>query len=179
MTGKTLSALALAGIAAAALATAALAEKKPLDGPDGPMMLQRFDEMDADKDGKVTEAEIEAWHTARFTAADADKNGQLSADELTAMQIARMQERMAERSKKMIERLDVNADGQPSAEELAKMGKRETPFQRADADGDGGISKEEAQAAMDHGGRGGKHGKRGHGHGEGRGPGGGWWWDIN
>src|SRR5690606_14342868 len=78
MTGKTLSALALAGIAAASLATAALAEKMPKGGPgDGPMMLQRFDEMDADKDGKVTEAEIRAWHDARFAAADADGNGSL------------------------------------------------------------------------------------------------------
>ena len=91
--------------------------------------------------------------------------------------MARIQERMAERSKKMVERLDANGDGQLSAEEMAKMGKRETPFQRADADGDGGISKEEAQAAMGHGKKGGKHGKRGHG-GD-RGPGGGWWWNID
>ncbi|NGM46349.1 histidine kinase [Rhodobacter sp. SGA-6-6] len=138
-------------------------------------MLQRFDELDADKDGKVTEAEIRAWHDARFAAADADKNGTLSAEELTAMQVARMQERLAVRSQKMIEKLDGNGDGQLSQEELAQMGKRETPFQRADADGDGGVSKEEAQAAM---GKAGKHGKRGHDRDRGHDRGG-WWWDID
>ena len=179
MTGKTLSALALAGIAAAALATAALAEKTPGAGPgDGPVMQLRFDELDADKDGKVTEAEIQAWHDARFAAADADKNGLLSPEELTAMQAARMQERLAARSQKMIERLDGNGDGQLSAEELAQMGKRQTPFQRADADGDGGVSKEEAQAAMGKAGKHGKHGKRGHDRDRGHDRGG-WWWNID
>ncbi len=179
MASRMLMALAAAGIAAAALTTGAFAEKGPKDGLGGPFMEQRFDELDADKDGKVTEAEIQAWHAARFAAADADKNGTLSADELTAMQVARMQERMAERSARMIKKLDANGDGQLSAEEMAQMGKRETPFERADADGDGAISKEEALAAVDHGksgkgGKGGKHGKRGdHG-----GPDG-FWWDLN
>jgi hypothetical protein len=165
-------ALVIWGVAGTAFSTALMADNGPKGGPkEAAEMLERFEAMDADKDGKVTEAEIAAFHAARFAAADADGNGSLSADELTAMQLARMQERMAGRSAKMIERLDANADGQLSAEEMAAMGERKSPFERADADGDGGVSKEEAQAAVQKAGKRGKHHK-----GEGRGDRGGWWW---
>ena len=175
MTAKTLTVLALAGVTAAALSTAALAEKG-MGGPDGALMLQKFDQIDADKDGKVTEAEIAAFRAARFAAADTDKNGSLSAEELSAMQMDEMQARMVDRATKMIGRLDTNGDGQLSADELAAMGQRKSPFQMADADGDGAISKEEAQSALQRmADRGGKHGK--HGKNDDRK---GWWWmDAN
>jgi Ca2+-binding EF-hand superfamily protein len=138
-------------------------------------MMERFDAIDADKDGKVTEAEIAAFRAARFTAADLDKNGSLSAEELSAMQMAEMQTRMGQRASKMIERLDGNADGQLSAEEFAEMGQKKSPFERADADGDGAVSKAEVEAMIQKmADRGGKHGKHGRGHGMGHG-----WMDAN
>jgi Ca2+-binding EF-hand superfamily protein len=167
-------ALVIWGVAGGAFSTALMADTGPKGGPKGAEMLERFEAMDADKDGKVTEAEIAAYHAARFAAADADGNGSLSAEELTAMQLARMQDRMADRSARMIERLDANADGQLSAEEMAKMGERKSPFERADADGDGGVTMEEARAAVEKGAKRGKHGR-----GEGRGDRGWWWMDAN
>jgi hypothetical protein len=167
-----LAALTLAGAACLVLAAPVLAERGQGRG-DG-MFLQRFDQIDADKDGKLTEAEIQAWRVAQFAAADADKNGSLSAEELTAMQMARAQARMADRATRMIGKHDANGDGQLSAEELAQagqgMGAGQSMFARADADGDGVITREEAEAAMGrmqgHG-KGGKGGKGGHGKGGG------------
>ena len=59
MSSKTLSALAVAGFAAAALTTAALAEKKPQDASGGAVMMQRFDEMDADTLGLVSDYSVD------------------------------------------------------------------------------------------------------------------------
>ena len=149
--------LVLVALAAATFSTAAMAERG-YDRGDGAMMLQRFDEVDANKDGMLTEAEVQAFRAGRFAAADVDGNGSLSAEEMSALQMQQMQDRMAQRTKKMMQRLDANGDGQLSAEELAKMGdgrggksksdKGKPMFQRADTDGDGMLSKAEAEAAL-------------------------------
>ncbi len=176
MKRMTLTAFALMGVTAAALSTAlpgaSLAEGGP-GAPDGALMLQRFDQIDADKDGKVTEAEISAFRAQRFAAADADKNGSLSLEEMTAMQTAEMQDRIGQRAARMIAHLDGNADGQISAEEFAAGRGAKSPFQRADADGDGAISKAEAEdMAQRMADRGGKHGRGHGGHGKG-------WWGMD
>jgi len=47
-----------------------------------PRLEQRFDKLDADKDGKVTAAEFEAPAQARFDRRDTGKTGVLSIDDL-------------------------------------------------------------------------------------------------
>lgn len=47
-----------------------------------PRLEQRFDKLDADKDGKVTAAEFEAPALARFDRRDTAKTGELSIDDL-------------------------------------------------------------------------------------------------
>lgn len=47
-----------------------------------PRLEQRFDKLDADKDGKVTAAEFEAPALARFDRRDTAKTGVLSIDDL-------------------------------------------------------------------------------------------------
>ncbi len=182
MTKKMWTGLAAVGLSAAVLATAVPGVSQADTGPGGmgaALLLDRFDQVDADKDGKVTKAEVEAFRAARFAAADTDKNGSLSPEELAAFQEQEMAARKAARATRMLERLDANSDGQLSAEEFAAMGQRRSPFDRADTDGDGAVSKAEAEVLMKdmagRGGHGGKHGKRGHGGGDG-----GWWWqDAN
>lgn len=169
------SALALAAVAAAALATAALADRGPGAG-QGParMLMQRFDAMDADKDGKLTEAEIAAYRAARFAAADADKDGALDQDELAAFRLQEMQARAEDQAARMIERLDDGKDGKLSATEMPGMAGEGRMFARADADKDGAVSKDEMGAAFarmagkmqEHRGR------------AGDGPGRGWWWGM-
>ncbi|NJM84323.1 MAG: calcium-binding protein [Tabrizicola sp.] len=137
--------LVLAVILATGAATTALAERGE---PRGAMLMDAFDAMDADKDGKVTEAEIADHRRATFTAADADGNGLLSVQELKQMGKAADEVRQDRRVARMMERMDADGDGSLSASELSAMqGSR--MFARVDADKDGAITKAEVEAARD------------------------------
>jgi Ca2+-binding EF-hand superfamily protein len=148
-------ALLAALLAGAALATAAYAQMGPGDGDGhghgerGQRMLEMFDTIDANNDGKVTMDEIEAHRAAEFTAADTNGDGALDSDELTARQMTRMQERMATRVQHMIDNMDNDGNGSLSADELGR-GPFENRFARIDTDNDGAISKEEAEAMLHH-----------------------------
>ena len=130
MDRSTKTAAALLALAGGLFASAAIAEMGPGDmggmqghGDRGAMFMQQFDLIDADKDGKITAAELAAHRLARFTAADTNAAGALNAEELTATHVAEM---------------------------TAKMARRTERLARLDADADGAISKAEAEAAMQH-----------------------------
>ena len=143
----------------------------------GPMF--DFVTLDADKDGKVTKAEITAARTARVTAADANSDGKLSVDEIAALQMARMAERANDRATRMVAEMDVDGDGMLTVSELIVRPMPDRMFDRLDADGDEAISQAEVdamQAQMQdrmQGKRGRGHGGDGHG-GDGQGHKGGW-----
>ncbi len=122
----------------------------PMGGPMHEMMLEKFAEFDADGDGKVTEAEINAYRAARAASLDADGDGFVTADELTAFYMAEAQERVARRVERMMERQDTDGDGKIGAGEMMAGGPGSRMggmmFERADADGDGGVSAEELDA---------------------------------
>lgn len=169
-----LSMLALVAVSGAMLSTAAMSQDMG-DGPTGggPMAGLDFATVDADKDGKITSAEMEAFRAARVTEADTDKDGKLSVAELSAMHLARMQARADQMATRMVERHDADGDGMLTAAEFATPPAPERMFEMADADGDGALTEAEIEAArakmaeMREGhGKGGKHGR---GHGEGRG----------
>lgn len=163
-----LAALTLASLAAALLASTAMAER----GPDGdhaggmgrPAAFD-FAAIDADKDGKITPAEIEAHRAAEITAADTDGDGFLSAEELAAMQAKQMQARGTQRAQRMIDRMDSDNDGKLSLAEMQDRAPGQRMFDRMDTDNDGALSEAEIAAAKDrmadH--RGGKE-RRGGGH---------------
>ena len=173
-----LNSLTLAALLAAGVSTAVLAQEPP-PGPPGEPEMFLFDQMDADKDGKVTQAEVDAFKAARFAEADADKDGKLSPAELLVMREKAEAARRDAMAKAMVARMDTDKDGLLSAEELAAAGPGKGLIDRMDADGDGAVSLAEMDAAKDHMKGHGKHGKRGHdGEGRGDGPRGGWfgWW---
>ncbi len=143
-TSKLCVAAALLGTLGVGIISPAMAERGP---GHGGMSAINFDQLDADKDGKVTEAEIEASRTARVTAADANGDGLMSADELAAMQLAEMTERANAMAAEMITRMDSDGDGLLSAAEMASRPGPAQFFDRIDTDGDGAISREEADAA--------------------------------
>lgn len=147
---STVTAIALLG---SVFATAALAERGPggegSHGGRGEMLLEIFDGVDTDGDGKLTEAELEAHRTAMFTAADTNADGMLSAEELSARQLTHFNGMLAERTARMIENRDNNGDGSLSLAEMDE-GPGQRHFARIDTDNDGAISKAEAEAAMDH-----------------------------
>ncbi|WP_146344357.1 EF-hand domain-containing protein [Phaeobacter marinintestinus] len=146
----------IAGIALAAItvtAASAFAET-PKPGKHGPRAT--FEQLDADGDGQVTQAEMEAHRAGRFTEMDTNGDGKLTADEMQA----HGQQKAKDRSAKMLEKFDKDGDGALSAEEMPKPRHGDKMFGRIDTDGSGGVSKEEfdaAKAKMK------EHGRKGHG----------------
>jgi len=131
-------------LAAAAGTTAALAhgpDGMRMGGDHGARMEQRFQEMDADKDGKVTAAEMQAGHAARFAATDANGDGKLSVEE---MDDARKAQRL-ERLQRMVVWLDTDGDGMLSAAEYDPRKGR--MMARMDENDDGALSMEEMRDA--------------------------------
>lgn len=141
--------IALLALAGAVTASAALADRGMvgMGGPGGrgEMMVEMFDAIDADKDGKITRDEIAAHRAAEFAAADTNGDGQLGAEELEAQMLNQM---MARRATRMIENMDADGNGSLSAEEM-REGPLVANFARIDTDNDGAISKAEAQAAAE------------------------------
>lgn len=155
----TIIALALA---ASATGVSASSHKDGGHGPRGPMPT--FEEFDANKDGKVSKDEMQAFAKAQFAKMDANSDGGLSADEMAKDGM----EKMKKRQDKMFKKMDENGDGVLSFDELnGKMAKRgEKMFDRLDADGDGLLSKDE-MGKMKQGRKGGHGGKDGERHGKG------------
>jgi EF hand len=88
----------------------AMAQQDDMMEGRGPMPMMNFDAIDADKDGKITTEEFDAFRAAEFAETDTNSDGQISADELAARRIAEMTARAAEMSATMIERMDENGD---------------------------------------------------------------------
>jgi len=136
----------IAGMLALGVGAGAAVAHQSGQGPRG-MERISFEKLDANGDGKITQAEMEAQKKARFTAADTNGDGMLSADEMLAQGKARAGERMAKRMEQrigqMIEKRDTNGDGMLSIDEIG--GKRDGNmfFKRLDTDGDGAVSAEE------------------------------------
>ncbi|WP_336056712.1 EF-hand domain-containing protein [Nitratireductor sp. CH_MIT9313-5] len=114
-----------------------------------------FEQLDADKDGKISAAELSAPHIDRLKAADANGDGELSKEELTDFVQKRAAERRAER---MAKRLDINGDGTVTIEEIE--GHQAKRFALADRNDDGVLDQDELRKVS------GKHGmKKGMRHG--------------
>jgi Ca2+-binding EF-hand superfamily protein len=122
-------------------------------------LAKEFDEIDANKDGKLTQEEMQAHRAAmrtrqtarfeeRFKAADKNGDGAISKDEAVNMPGLA----------KHFDQLDVNHDGKLTREELQAargkmhgrhgehMARFEQRFKAADKDGDGALTKAEAEA---------------------------------
>ena len=165
MTAPKKTAIAALAVIGALMGTAVLAEKggMGMGGPGegrGAMLTEMFDTIDADKDGKLSYAELEANRKAEFDSADTNKDGVLSAEELSARALARFQEKLAERTQAMLDNMDNDGSGSLSPDEMGE-GPGIRNFARIDADNDGFVTKEEIEAGMKH------HRKRGQGWGMG------------
>lgn len=109
-----------------------------------------FAEVDTDKDGRLSEAELAAHRAARFARADANGDGFLTREELASA----IQERMADRIDRMaghvIVAKDDDGDGKLSEAEMAPGEGAGRMFGRADADGDGFLSPGELEEMRAH-----------------------------
>ncbi len=162
------AALAVA-LAAAAVTLPVMLQARGMSGiGDGPGMMPGFDQFDADKDGKVTEAEVAAFRTNMVAGADANKDGLVSVEELTAHEVKMIDTMAARHAARRITDQDANGDGKLSAEEMLAAPMPAAMFDRLDTDGDGAVTEaefDEARAQMQDHGRGMGHGKSVMGHG--------------
>ena len=139
----------LAGALAVAMGlTAVTADARDRGGPD--RERASFSELDADGNGEVTMAEMEAFKAARFAAADTDGNGSLSVEEMIAARSSDNEDRMERRINRFIERADDNGNGTLELDEMGPSEERVTArFERLDTDGSGGISEAEMEAGKE------------------------------
>jgi Ca2+-binding EF-hand superfamily protein len=76
--------------------------------------MMKWDEMDANHDGKISAAEHAAYAKAQFDKLDANHDGVLTKDEMHA----HMEAMMREHRMKMFDRMDTNHDGMISRDEM-------------------------------------------------------------
>ena len=129
-----------------ALAAPSLAQRGAMGMMGGLGAEQLLREVDTDRDGRMTQAEIDAAVNARFTRFDADGNGRLSLDEFNALW-ADVTRPAAVRA---FQFMDPNGDASVTKAEVDERTSR--LVQRFDRNGDGALSMQ------DRGGRGGPHG---------------------
>ena len=120
----------------------------PHDGHANPRLAAKFDELDKNKDGKLSRDELPRWKHGRpggrggerWAKLDANKDGRISREE------AKADPRLAER----FDQLDLNKDGYLDKvdRELRMKQHRDAWFAAADTNKDGQLSKAEFDAAM-------------------------------
>lgn len=106
-------------------------------GGRGGMFRAVFMQIDADKDGKITQAEIDAFRDAKVSGADTSGDGALSIEEFDTIYREMTRSRMVD----AFQRLDEDGDGQISKAEMdARFG---NVVKFMDRNGDGALSMED------------------------------------
>ncbi|GGC55903.1 hypothetical protein GCM10011504_37830 [Siccirubricoccus deserti] len=139
----------------------------PARGERGPGAI--FNQIDRDRDGKVTWDEAWVYVQQRFTTADRDHDGGLTQEELAAAFPRRGQagaQTPADRGQgagrtqmlgMMFRGLDANRDGKVTLEEIRPAA--EARFRGFDANGDGAVARDELPRRP-------RHHRHGHGQGQ-------------
>jgi Ca2+-binding EF-hand superfamily protein len=128
----------------------------------GEFMQKRFADKDADGDGRLSNAEVSRMPAEYFTRIYTNKDGFLSKDELSARANAMHEhfgERFEKRGERLFERADANKDGAVDANEADALAAAH--FAKLDANHDGVIVKDELHHGR--GGRDGRHQREGAG----------------
>lgn len=129
-------------------------ERAPEPGPGGPHGM--FERLDTDGDGRVTWEEVQAARAAAVAGLDANGDGFLSKEEIVNLRLAQARQRIERQVDVLLDQRDANGDGRLGADELLAPGgfgerggmqMTRRMFDRIDADGDGVVTQEEADAA--------------------------------
>lgn len=103
----------------------------------GGKMLRQIEAFDLNKDGSVTQAEIDQFRNDQIAKFDANKDGTLSLDEYQALWLEQMRDRMVDAFQKH----DNDGNGQVTTDEFNK---RFTGLvERLDRNGDGKLNKDD------------------------------------
>lgn len=126
-------------------------------GGHGGGMFRMLEQLDANKDGKLTQEEIDTGRKDALARSDADKDGKLTLAEYEKVWLEQMRPMMV----RQFQHLDADGDAAVTADEFGK------PFAgivaRMDRNDDGALDESDRRRGW-----GGKHRR---GHGEGGGPG--------
>jgi Ca2+-binding EF-hand superfamily protein len=106
-----------------------------------------FKALDKNADGVLTQDEVPEKLAMRIAAADADGDGKITKEEFEQARGGHGAAGGAPGIDKLFERLDTNKDGKLTKDELPE--RPADRIMKADADGDGAVTKEELQAARD------------------------------
>ncbi|MBI0435694.1 EF-hand domain-containing protein [Roseomonas sp. KE0001] len=148
---KTMHALALFGFS---LIMAAPALAQPQQTGRQGMAGRLFQQADADRNGRVSEAEALNFLSARFAEADANGDGQLERGEIAAFMAAhrpasarpgpaKAGDSLPKRAEAMFRAADADRDGRLSLAEVRPV--TLALFRAADANGDGQLEQGELQ----------------------------------
>ncbi|MBS0564472.1 MAG: calcium-binding protein [Proteobacteria bacterium] len=100
---------------------------------------------DANGDGAVSKAEMDAFLKTEFAQMDTNHDGFVSDDEMKAFILAKMAARAGEMADRRIKADDSNGDGRLTLAELEGDRRLSRMFARLDRDGDGTISRDEME----------------------------------
>ncbi len=103
-------------------------------GPGG-MIHQVMEQFDADKDGKLTQAEIDTGLAGKLTSTDADSNGSVSLAEFEALWLEQTRPMMV----RMFQNRDADGDGAVTAAEFSEG--LDGIVARMDRNGDGALDQ--------------------------------------
>lgn len=128
---------AMVGVLMLALGGAAIAGA-------GKMRGHMFDRLDANKDNQITQDEITPFTEKRFSRFDADGDGTVSTAEVDA----HLKKHLERRRARLLERFDKDGNGSITQAEFSMQTAQ--MFERADEDQDGAISRAEADKLRKH-----------------------------
>lgn len=148
--------LPLASALAISLAAGAVFAQMPGEAKRGPgPRLPAFETLDTNTDGAVTLEELNAKRLERLRAMDPDGDGVITLEEMKTEAGERARLRAEAVAEARFKALDIDGDGKLSAAEaLSGANARPQPnfarlLERADADGNGALSKEEFDQASE------------------------------
>ncbi len=132
---RTLFGTALVLLAGAGAVTSSLAADGAQKAPTAPTRFQRAD---ADKSGDLSLGEFAAMSDGYLAGADADRDGKMTVGEIADEIIRLRAERTAQR---IVRRFDTDGDGAVSQAEMEA--RQKTRFTRLDKNADGKLSPDE------------------------------------
>ncbi|WP_298675262.1 calcium-binding protein [uncultured Lentibacter sp.] len=109
------------------------------EGHGGERGKMRLEQLDLNKDGKLSLEELQAAPLKRFEQGDTNGDGKITAEEAAAAASTRAQKRF----EKMLKRRDTDKDGALSQAEMLDTARQAEMFAELDADKDGFLSQDE------------------------------------
>lgn len=118
-------------------------------------LMEAMERFDHDKDGSITQAEVDQFRADRLKAFDADGDGALTLEEYKALWLDARKLRMV----RAFQRHDTDGDGKVTAAEFGELTKY--MVMKRDRNGDGVLNQEDLKRKAHRGKHGKRHGKPG------------------